>query len=143
MKYKFLGLIIAVALIGCYSCQKEPKKGEYKGVFKGRYETDTSSTTYTTNYYFNVTHSTKKELRLQEKQSKITSVLKKYDKDSISGSIGFGGIYNPDGDISVGFSFITITGRYDKETITGSFSTTFGDKNKEYLSEGNFIISAY
>jgi len=141
MKLKIF-LITVTAFILCFiSCGKEPKNGEYKGTFKGRLETDTSITNYTTVYYFNIIHSTKKELRIEEKLSQITSVLKKHEADSISGKIGFGGVYplSP----SVSFNFISIAGKYDKKSIIGTFSTTFGDENKEYLSEGNFIISAY
>ena len=122
-----------------FSCQKEPQKGAYKGVFKGKYDTGTSATTYTTNYYFDITSSTKKELRMMEKQSQITSILKKHEKDSISGMIGFGDIYNP----NFGFNSIFVAGKYEKKSITGQFSTTFTDGNKDYSSEGNFIISAY
>jgi hypothetical protein len=143
MKYIFFIEIFATVFICFCSCQKEPKKGEYRGTFTGRYETDVSSGTYTTDYYFDITHSTKKELRIMEKQSKITSILKKHENDSISGKIGFGGIYNPEGNASVRFNFITIAGKYDKKSITGSFSTTFGDGNQEYLSEGDLTISAY
>ena len=78
-----------------------------------------------------------------EKQSKITSILKKHEKDSISGKIGFGGVYSPEGNSSVRFNFITVAGKYDKKSITGTFSTTFSDGNKECSFEGIFTISAY
>ena len=138
---RFCLLIFFVVLV--ISCQKEPKKGEYKGTFIGKYETDYSAINYTTNYYFEVTHSTKKELRIMEKQSKITSILKKHEKDSISGSIGFGGIYNSEGNASVKFNFIFIQGKYNKMSIMGQFSTTFTDGNKDYDSEGHFTIISY
>jgi len=141
MRFKFFFIAVGFVFM-CFSCGKEPKKGDYKGVFVGRYETGTSSGYYTTNYYFNITHSTKDELRIKEKQSQITSILKKHEKDSISGMIGFGGIYSPDGSSSVAFNFIFIQGKYDKKSINGTFSTTLGDENKEYLSEGDFTISA-
>ena len=142
MRYKFFFIVFVVAVC-VVSCQKEPKKGEYKGTFTGKYETDYSTINYTTNYYFEVIHSTKKELRIMEKQSKITSILKKHEKDSISGSIGFGGIYNPAGNSSVKFNFIFIQGKNNKTSIMGQFSTTFTDGKKDYDSEGNFTISAY
>jgi len=137
-KMKILGMLIFLAVL-VISCQKEPKKGEYKGTFKGKYDTGTSAVDYTTYYYFDITHSTKKELRIIEKQSEITSILKKHEKDSISGMIGFGDIYNP----NFGFNSIFVAGKYEKKSITGQFSTTFTDGNKDYSSEGNFIISAY
>jgi NRPS condensation-like uncharacterized protein len=141
MKFKFFIVIIVCFL----SCKKEPKKGEYKGVFNGKLETDTSITNYTTVYYFDITHSTKKEFHIKEKLSQITSILKKHEKDSTSGMIGFGGIYQPNTDtISfVRFNTVSIQGKYDKKTIIGTFSTTFGDVSKEYLSEGSFTMSAY
>ena len=145
MKLKFNLILFIVFFICFFSCKKEPEKGEYKGTFTGRLETDTSATIYTSIYYFDITHSTKKELRIKEKLSQITSILKKHKKDSILGMIGFGGIYKPNTDtISfVRFNTISIQGKYDKKTITGTFSTTFGNENEEYLSEGNFTIFAY
>ena len=143
MKHTFFLTLFTGIFLCAVSCQKEPQKGEYKGEFSGRYENENSATSYTTIYYFNVTHSTKKELRLQEKQSQMTSVLKKHANDSISGRIGFGGIYSPDGNSSVQFNFITIQGKYDKNSIRGTFSTNFSDGNKDYLSEGSFTLSSY
>ena len=143
MKYTFFLMLFIGAFLCVVSCQKEPQKGKYKGEFSGRYENENSATSYTTIYYFNVTHSTKKELRLQEKQSQMTSILTKHANDSISGGIGFGGIYSPDGNSSVRFNFITIQGKYDKNSIRGTFSTTFTNGNKDYPSEGNFIISTF
>ena len=142
MKYKFFLVIFVGSFLCVVSCKKEPKTGDYKGTFKGRLETDTSITNYETVYYFDVTHSTKKELRLKEKQSQITSVLKKHEKDSIEGMIAFGSI-QADLSVSVTFNTISIQGKYDKKSITGRFLATFGDKNKEYFSEGSFIMSAY
>jgi hypothetical protein len=125
------------------SCKKDPQKGEYKGIFTGKYVNDTISFTYRTIYYFEVTHSTKKELRLMEKQSQITSILKKHKNDSISGMIGFGSIFKPNENISSGFNTLKIYGKYNKTSIYGKFSTTFTDESKEYLSEGDFELSQY
>ena len=142
MKFDFF-FVAFIYVFMCLSCRKEPEKGGYKGVFNGRYETETSSGYYTTDYYFDITHSTKNELRIKERQSQITSKLQKHEKDSISGRIGFGGIYNTGGEAAIAFNFISVQGKYDKKSILGAFSTTLGDGNKEYLSEGNFVISAY
>jgi hypothetical protein len=143
MQYKFFFTALISSVILFISCEKTPQKGEYKGTFMGKYTTDSISINYTTEYYFDATHSTKKELRLKEKQSQVTSILKKYENDSIAGMIGFGSIYSPSGGSDVKFSTISVHGKYDKKTITGKFSTTFSDGNKEYLSEGDFNISRY
>ena len=140
MKFTLFFGVFICSFLCFHSCGKEPKKGEYKGTFTGKLETDT---TYTTVYYFNIIRSTKKELRIQEKQSQIISILKKYEKDSIAGKIGFGGVYQSDMASSVRFNFISIEGKYDENSIRGTFSTTFGDANKIYTSEGNFTILAY
>jgi hypothetical protein len=125
------------------SCGKEPEKGEYKGVFVGKYLNDSIYIQYTTEYYFEVTRSTKKELRLMEKQSQITSILNKHKNDSIFGMIGFGSIFTPNENISSGFNTVTVYGKYDKTSIYGKFITTFTDGNKEYASEGDFKLSLY
>ena len=142
MRFKFICFAGICFFICFFSCQKKPEKGEYKGIFVGIYETDTSSAIYTTIYYFDITYSTKKELRLKENLSQITSVLKKYEKDSISGMIGFGGVYKPNSNSSFRFNTISIRGKYNKRSIEGTFFTTFGYGNKEYLSEGIFTLSS-
>ena len=141
MKLKFFIITFICSFI-LISCGKEPKKGDYKGVFTGKYVTDYSSITYTTIYFFEVTQSTKKELRLKEKQSQIISVLKKHENDSISGMIGFGNISIIGANPADGLNTVSIHGKYDKKSIKGTFSTTFNDGNKDYLSEGEFVISA-
>ena len=142
MKYKFSVIVLTIVFICCCSCKKTPQKGEYKGVFIGKYKMEI----YTSDYYFDITHSTKKELKLMEKQSKVNSTLNKHENDSISGGIGFGrigGIYKPKGSSSPLFNVITIVGKYNKDSITGTFTTTFEDGDNEYLSVGTFVISHY
>jgi hypothetical protein len=138
MQYKVFFTAFISSVIVFISCEKIPQKGAYKGTFTGKYTTDSISINYTTIYYFEATHSTAKELRLKEKQSQVTSILKKHEHDSISGMLGFGGIYSPSGGSDVKFSAISVHGKYDKKTITGTFSATFNDGNKEYPSEGDF-----
>ncbi|MDR1878842.1 MAG: hypothetical protein LBQ64_04685 [Bacteroidales bacterium] len=121
--------------IFCFvSCKKEPQKGEYKGNFEGQ----VNNRTYKTAYYFDVTHSSKKELHLREKTSQVTSVLKKGKNNSISGMIGFGKVLEKDA-----FNTITIQGTYDKKSITGTFSTLFTDGTTTYPSEGTFTLEWY
>ncbi len=143
MKLKLFPVVFICVLISFLSCEKEPKKGEYKGTFQGGFVADSGSVTYTTTHYFEVTRSTKDELRLKEKESQVTSILKKHEKDSISGMIGFGSIYSPVESGSIAFNTVSIRGKYDKGSISGKFSTSFTDGNKDYLSEGDFMISAY
>ena len=141
MKFRFSFIVLVCSFICFISCGKELKKGEYKGTFTGKYVTDNHSLSYTTIYYFEVTKSTKSELKLKEKQSQIISTLKKHKNDSISGGIGFGSISIIGENPPDGLSSISIRGKYDKNTITGVFSTIFSDGNKDYPSEGNFTIS--
>ena len=141
MRLNFFVLVLICVFIGLISCGKEPKKGSYTGVFNGRYSTDIMTVAYTTNYKFEVVKSTKKELKLKEEDSKIISNLKKHDKDSVSGVIGFGSISIIGENRPDGLSTIYIRGIYDKKSIYGVFSTTFSDGNKDYLSEGKFVIS--
>ncbi|MDR1458614.1 MAG: hypothetical protein LBI60_00140 [Bacteroidales bacterium] len=143
MQYKVFSIIFICFIAAFISCEKTPKKGDYKGTFTGELTTDSMNVEYTTEYYFDATHSTKKELRLKEKQSQITSILKKHENDSISGMLGFGSIYNPDGDSGGGFNTVSIQGKYDKNSISGKFSTTYSDGKKEYLSEGVFNLIHY
>jgi hypothetical protein len=135
--------VFICSFVGFISCEKEPQKGKYKGEFTGQYVDDTMSYKYSTIYYFEVTRSTKKELRLMEKQSQITSILHKHKNDSISGMIGFGSVFKPNENISSGFNIVKIYGKYDKTSIYGKFSTTFTDGNKEYVSEGDFKLRLY
>ena len=138
MKTLFACLVVIGFSIGVISCQKEPQKGDYKGTFTGNYPDGSS---YTSVYYFVVTHSDKKELRLEEKQSKTTSILKKHPNDSISGMIGFvGKIYNPNKGENATFQAVKIEGRYKSNTITGVFYTTFSNDGRQYDSSGEFII---
>ena len=136
-------IVFVCSFICLISCSKEPKKGDYKGVFTGKIlEYYADSSTFTTVYYFDVTQSTKKELRLKEKESQIISVLKKHENDSISGMIGFGNISITAGQRPDGLSAVAIGGRYDKKSIKGVFSTTFSDGERDYISEGKFVISS-
>jgi len=140
MKTLVAYIFIICLSIGFIACQKEPQKGDYKGTFTGDYP---DGSHYMTTYDFTITHSNKKELRLEEKQSGTTSILKKYSNDSISGMIGFAGkIYNPDKKENVTFMTIKIEGKYKSNTISGVFSTTFTneDDNKQYNSTGDFSI---
>jgi hypothetical protein len=136
--------IILICFFFCFiSCQKEPRKGEYKGTFTGKYTTDTISVVYKTIYYFDVTRSTNKKLYLQEKQSRVTSILVKHEKDSISGMLGFGSVFNPNESSDIKFNTINVYGKYDDKSITGKFSFTISEGNKEYLSQGDFNLVRY
>ena len=114
MKFRFSFIVLVCSFICFISCGKELKKGEYKGTFSGKYVTDNHSLSYTTIYYFEVTKSTKSELKLKEKQSQIMSTLKKHKNDSISGGIGFGSISIIGENPPDGLSSISIRGKYDK-----------------------------
>jgi hypothetical protein len=143
MRYKLFSLVLfCFALF--LSCAKEPRTGEYKGLFSGKYIAEDSVVVlYQTDYYFTVPRSTRKELRLMEKQSQVTSILTKHASDSVSGMIGFGSVFLPNTPGLSGFNTISVRGKYNKSSIRGKFSATFFDENKEYRSEGEFILEAY
>jgi hypothetical protein len=144
MCYKLFSIAVTSCFTVFVSCKKEPQKGEYQAVFTGKYiASDSTVMEYRTTYYYEATHSTKKELRLKEKQSQITSILKKHAHDSITGMLGFGSIFNPDENAASGFNTVSIRGKYDRSSIRGTFYTTFSDGKGEYLSEGRFEMKLY
>jgi hypothetical protein len=133
-------VIICVAI--CFlCCKKEPQKGDYSATFIGSYTSDSAYIDYTTKYYFEVTHSTNIELRLKEKQSQITSILKKQDNKTIRGMLGFGSLLT--GTTNNAFNAITINGIYTEKSISGLFSATLMHDGKEYESTGSFTMTLF
>jgi len=144
MNFRFY-FLLGTCVVVIFACQKEPPRGNYAGQFKGSYETETQRIVYTTNYNFEITKSSKTEIHLKEQDSKTTSILQKKSKDSIVGRIGFGRIYNQSGGPAI--NTISINGKHYKEGsksyISGTFSTTFSIDDKQYSSDGNFILQSY
>jgi hypothetical protein len=136
-----ISFLLIVSLLAAFSaCQKEPPKGKYRGTFNGSYTMEFQVVKYTTTYNFEITKSTETEVQLKEMDSKITSFLQKKSNDSIVGKIAFGKIYNPSQDGSPAINTIDIRGKYGKNRIVGTFSTTILLDDKQYLSEGDFVL---
>ena len=137
MRATFFLIVFICFSTSFVSCKKEPKKpekGAYAGTFDGIYTTGSINVRYSTYYFFEIIHSTKKELKLKEEQSQLISTLKKHENDSISGIIAFGNNFGS-------FSEIFIEGKYDEKTIIGTFSGTIIYVDASFLSEGSFTIS--
>ena len=141
MKYNILVVCCLFSILCFTSCKKEPSKGDYRGTFTGDFGMDSL---YTTVYDFEVTRSTKKELWLKEKQSQVTSKLKKHDNDSIWGMLGFAGkIYNQ-AYVEFGtFQTIKVEGNYNSNVIRGTFSLTLVKEEQRYNSTGTFILEPF
>jgi hypothetical protein len=144
MKTRFSFFLLAGILLMA-SCQKDPPKGNYSGRFEGKYTTETHVVNYTTDYEFEVKKSTKYEIYLKEKQSQMTSILQKKSNDSITGRIGFGNVYSPNGGPAI--NTISISGKHYKEGektyISGTFSTTFSIDGTPCPSEGTLVLKSY
>jgi hypothetical protein len=141
MKLRTFSICLILLALCVVSCEKDFPKGDYRGTFTGDFAADSL---YTTVYDFEVTRSTKKELWLKEKQSQVTSKLKKHADNSISGMIGFAGkMYNSNHVEFGNFQFIKVEGNYHSGVVEGTFSLTLAKGEQQYHSKGTFILEPF